>query len=241
MGKIRGTFAKDYDSFIKRPGLLPEGLLELVHRMGGRRIADFACGTGNVAVGLSLEGFDVTGVDYSPDMLKVARAKARQYKAAAKFISGDITKVNLRRQFDLLLCLGNAIPQFTSNRKLGWLLANCKSHLHEGGHLIFQQLNYDRLLKEGSGTFAVDINGLAVRFRQNIFQGGKAGFFVTIVDGRRIPPKISTSKRTLKPWLRLELIAALKKTGFSGIKAIGNYAGERFGPKSKDLILVGTL
>jgi glycine/sarcosine N-methyltransferase len=241
MGKIKGSFAKDYDSFIKRPGLLPPGLLELVRPMHAEKIVDFACGTGNVTVGLSLEGYDVTGVDYSPDMLKVARAKARKHKANLKFISGDITGINLGYQFDVLLCLGNAIPQFTNGRRLGRLLANCRRHLHPGGHLIFQQLNYDRMLKEGSGTFAVDISNQAVRFRQNIFRRGLAEFYVTIADAGEIPPKISTSKRILKPWLCSDLMAALKNAGFSNVRSLGNYSGERFGPKSGDLILVGTL
>jgi glycine/sarcosine N-methyltransferase len=241
MGKIKGSFARNYDSFIKRPGLLSPGLLELVRSMDVTKVVDFACGTGNVAVGLSLEGYNVTGVDYSPDMLKVARAKAREHKADTKFISGDITKVDLGHQFDLLLCLGNAIPQFANARNLERLLINCKRHLHPRGHLIFQQLNYDRMLREGSGTFAVDVTDQVVRFRQNIFKGGKTEFYVTIADGRKIPPGISTSKRVLKPWLRSELMVALRNAGFSRVKAFGNYAGERFGQKSKDLILIGTL
>ncbi len=241
MGKIKGSFARNYDSFIKRPGLLPPGLLESVRSLDVAKVVDFACGTGNVAVGLSLEGYNVTGVDYSPDMLKVARAKARKHKTDTKFISGDITKVDLGHQFDLLLCLGNAIPQFTNARNLGRLLINCKRHLRPRGHLIFQQLNYDRMLKEGSATFAVDVSDQVVRFRQNIFKGGKAEFYVTIADGRKIPPRITTSKRILKPWLRSELMAALRNAGFSRVKALGNYAGERFGPKSRDLILIGTL
>lgn len=241
MGKIKGSFAKTYDTFIKHPGLLPDGLLELVASMDPKRIIDFACGTGNVAIGLSLDGYDVTGVDYSPDMLKVARVKAREHKAKIKFVPGDITEINLGRKCDLLLCLGNTIPHFTSKKQLEKLLKNCERHLSPGGRIIFQQLNYDRMLKEGSGTFAVDRDGEVARFKQNRFRRGRVDFFVTIIDGQKIPPAISTSKTILKPWLRVELTEALRKDGFSKIKAYGSYQGEPFGPKSKDLILVGAL
>ncbi|HBC46737.1 MAG TPA: hypothetical protein DEO84_11365 [candidate division Zixibacteria bacterium] len=241
MGKIKGTFAKTYDSFIKRPSLLPAGLLELVRTTKPKSVVDFACGTGNVAVGLSLEGYDVTGVDYSPDMLRVARAKAREYKSDTRFIIGDIAKVDLGRKFDLLLCTGNSIPHFTKQRDLRRLLVNCKRHLAPRGRLIFQQLNYDRMLKEGSGTFAIESGEDGViRIKQSRFSRGMAEFFITIVDSRKVPPGISTTKRAIKPWLKAELIEALQEAGFIRIRALGRYNNEPFTLKSKDLILIAS-
>lgn len=41
----------------------------------GPAVLDLGCGTGNVALRLARHGFDVTGVDLSPEMLDVARQK----------------------------------------------------------------------------------------------------------------------------------------------------------------------
>ncbi len=242
MAKIKGSFAKTYDSFIKRPGLLPAGLLDLVRSLGAKTVADFACGTGNVAVGLALEGFDITGVDYSPDMLKVARSKALGHRAKIKFYLEDITGVKLGRQFDLILCLGNTIPHFTRKIDLGRLLANCTHHLRPGGHILFQQLNYDRMLKEGSGTFAIETGGDGIiRIKQSHFRGKRADFHLTIVDHTKIPPRISSNRVAIRPWTKAELSAALKQAGFTEILAIGSYSGEKFSLKSKDLIIMAEL
>jgi len=241
MGKIKGTFAKTYDSFIKRPSLIPAGLLELIRSKNAKSVVDFACGTGNIAIGLALEGYDVTGVDYSPDMLRVARAKARELKSDTRFIIGDIANVNLKRRFDLLLCTGNSIPHFTGQKDLRRLLVNCKRHLVPGGHLIFQQLNYDRMVKEGSGTFAIEKgNDGVIRIKQNRFSRNKAEFVVTIVDSRKIPPMISANRGIIRPWLKAELITLLREAGFTHIHPRGNYSGEAFVQKSKDLILIAT-
>ncbi len=40
------------------------------------RVADLGCGTGTLALLLTEEGYDVTGVDFSPEMIRRARAKA---------------------------------------------------------------------------------------------------------------------------------------------------------------------
>ena len=40
------------------------------------RVADLGCGTGTLALLLTEEGYDVTGVDLSPEMVRRARAKA---------------------------------------------------------------------------------------------------------------------------------------------------------------------
>jgi len=49
------------------------------------RVADLGCGTGSLALLLTEEGYDVTGVDVSPEMIRQARAKAPQ----ATFVEAD--------------------------------------------------------------------------------------------------------------------------------------------------------
>ena len=52
-------------------------------------IADLGCGTGTLAVLLAEHGYDVVGLDLSPRMLGLARAKAERHHVAVRFEIGD--------------------------------------------------------------------------------------------------------------------------------------------------------
>jgi ubiquinone/menaquinone biosynthesis C-methylase UbiE len=48
-------------------------------------IADLGCGTGTLSVLLAAEGYAVTGLDFAPQMIRAARAKARAADVSARF------------------------------------------------------------------------------------------------------------------------------------------------------------
>lgn len=238
MTKIKGRFAKTYDDFVKRSGLLPPGLEELVNSVKPSKILEFGVGTGTVAVGLSLKGYDVTGIDISEDMLRKARKKARDYSATTRFIRDDIVRVDVGRQFDLLLCLGNTLPIIRRSNDSRRLFRNCARHLKPGGSLIFQILNYDRILKLRPTTFATDITEGLIRVKQYRYRNDLIDFVVSLIDTSKIPPKTTISRGLIRPWTRREISDELKEAGFSNIRAYGDYSGSRFNLKSKDLILM---
>ena len=86
-------------------------VLEVMHRLGRRdlrgvRVLDVACGTGDLSEAFAEAGALVTGVDYTPRMLELARHKA-QHRAwprgtvAPGFLHGDATDLDQRkRSFD---------------------------------------------------------------------------------------------------------------------------------------------
>ena len=241
MSKIKGRFAKNYDDFIKRDSLLPDGLLNLIKSKKADNILEFGCGTGSVAVGLSLEGYCVTGVDLSADMLGKARSKSKKFNSKTQFITGDITRINLNREYDLLLCLGNTFPLIHKLPDARRLTANFARHLNPGGTLIIQQLNYDRILQDKPRTFAVDRSENSIRIKQYKYGKSLIEFVVSILDLSTIPPRAHTSVSKIRPWKKVELFAELNNAGFNKIRALGDYHSSKFGPKSKDLIIVASL
>src|SRR5438309_10218919 len=80
-------------------------LEEIFRRYDQRRVrtvVDIGCGTGGHALLLAGRGYDVTGVDRSPKMLRSARAKAASVplNGRIRFEEGDLRTLALERTFD---------------------------------------------------------------------------------------------------------------------------------------------
>jgi SAM-dependent methyltransferase len=74
---------------------------------------DLGCGTGDSSIYLAQHGWRVTGVDYVPQALDKARAKAAANKASVDFVRADVTRLSsagLGNNFGLIVdngCLHN--------------------------------------------------------------------------------------------------------------------------------------
>ncbi len=89
-------------------GSKPE-LAELVEtgRVPPGRAIDLGCGAGLEAIYLSRSGFDVTGVDFSPTAIRLARKRARAEGAEVNFVKDDLTELrHVSGAFDFLVDFG---------------------------------------------------------------------------------------------------------------------------------------
>jgi SAM-dependent methyltransferase len=99
-----GRSAADYERH--RPGF-PDGFFDRLQGMGwiepGHRALDLGTGTGSVALGLAARGLGVTGVDVSPELLRVARRAAADRGLQVRFVEGRAEDTGLSAGgFDLV-------------------------------------------------------------------------------------------------------------------------------------------
>src|SRR5437868_4077226 len=71
-----------------RRALLALAGREAARDLEGRVVVDACCGTGDVALDFARSGARVVGVDFTPEMLVHARAKATKQELAALFAHG---------------------------------------------------------------------------------------------------------------------------------------------------------
>jgi ubiquinone/menaquinone biosynthesis C-methylase UbiE len=68
-------------------------------------VADLGCGTGSLSVLLAEAGYAVSGLDYAPEMIRAARAKALAAGVGVRFVSSDASAPSLpAASFDVVLC-----------------------------------------------------------------------------------------------------------------------------------------
>jgi len=118
--------------------------LELA-RTQGRRVLEVACGSGRVLVPLVRAGCDVVGIDVSPHMLALARAKLETQSIAsggAQFVRADMRDFRLERaDFDLAISAVKSLAYLTERDDQLRCLRTIAAHLRRGGVLAIDFLH----------------------------------------------------------------------------------------------------
>ncbi len=100
------TFDEPPDHGLRDPAVRQAWRALLLGALPGTpaRVADLGCGTGTLSVLLADEGYAVDGLDLSPEMIRLAQAKA-QARAGVTFAVGDVSTPALPgAAYDVALC-----------------------------------------------------------------------------------------------------------------------------------------
>jgi cyclopropane fatty-acyl-phospholipid synthase-like methyltransferase len=95
-------------------GISPPELFEFIKNHQPGRALDIGCGTGTNVITLAKAGWKVTGVDFAPHAIKLAKQKIKSAGVQADVLVNDATKLNgISGPFDLVFDLGclHSIPK----------------------------------------------------------------------------------------------------------------------------------
>ncbi len=152
-------FASVYDIFMEE---IPYGswisfIKEIWEKEGlcPRKILDLGCGTGNVLLPLAQEGYEMTGVDLSYDMLAQTEHKLRQAGLSARLLAQDMTEFFLPEPADCILSLCDCLNYLTEDGELSAAFGCVSECLAEDG-LFFFDMNTAYKFREvyGENTYA---------------------------------------------------------------------------------------
>jgi SAM-dependent methyltransferase len=142
-----------------------------------RSVLDLGCGTGGHAIQLADRRYHVIGVDRSKEMINRAKEKAKVHlqskndglkgalssreKGSVSFVVGDITRLNLRRDFDAVIAMFAVMSYMTRNEDLSAAFFTAFRHLRPGGLFVFDAWFGPGVLSQGPSE------------RLKVFQEGK--------------------------------------------------------------------
>jgi glycine/sarcosine N-methyltransferase len=238
-------FSKDYDRFVNWQERLSAELPFLVSELNSHKttgeapvtVLDAACGTGKHVIALTEMGFDCLGMDFSADMVNVARQNAENAGKTIPFKTAGFGQLNdsiEKDSFDAVICLGNSLPHLLDEKSLNLALEDFRTILKTGGKLIIQNRNFDKVMAERlrwmpPQTFrSGDKTWIYARyydfdpderltFNILIFSSqGEEGFKQDIISTR------------LWPMGKELLVEHLEKTGFESFQFFGDLEGSIF-------------
>lgn len=103
----------------------------------GRRMLDLACGTGELSLLLAREGFEVTGVDLSEDMLAVASGKALAEGARITFLKQDMRALCGLHDFDIVAIFCDSLNYLETETDVKETFRHVHAALKAGGMFLF--------------------------------------------------------------------------------------------------------
>lgn len=107
----------------------------------GGPLLDLACGTGRMALRMAALGYQVAGVDITPEMIARARQKAAAQALSIDFVVADARAFQLQRQFPFIYMLENVFQFFLTRQDQEAMLARACEHLTPEGCFLFETRN----------------------------------------------------------------------------------------------------
>lgn len=190
-----------------------------------KKILDVACGSGGYSVALAREGYLLQAIDLDDEMVRLAREKAKKEKLDVEVSKCDMKDIEgrFKMEFDGVFCIGNSIVHLGSLSEITDVLKQMNSVLRQGGFLILQTINYDRVLKYGINELPPirdDSVGLEFVRKYELREGKALIDFNTVltVEGRRFENSVP-----LFPLTSGDMMEALNDARFRDIRFYGDF------------------
>jgi SAM-dependent methyltransferase len=226
-------------------------VLEAFAQRTGGPLLELGCGTGRVLIPLAKAGYAVTGVDFSPEMLRIARAKAETAGVARRvtLIQGDYSDAPLSGPYAFMFIVMNTFLHLTSQEAQLRALRHWRSYLSPNGLLLIDVFHPDvaqlahldgRL--EWDKTWTDPETGLTVmKWITRTADLAEQTLSVTLIYDEIAAD--GSVRRTLVPYevrylWRFEAELLLDKTGFALENVYGDWDMEPFESYSERMILV---
>lgn len=137
---VFNEYARFYDLFYRDKDYAGEaayvGDLLRQHAPQAVELLNLGCGSGRHDRELLRQGYRISGVDCSTEMLTTARRESSGLEGL-DYHAGDIRSIRLDRQYDAVVSLFHVISYQTTNDDLLAAFATARAHLAAGGVFIF--------------------------------------------------------------------------------------------------------
>jgi SAM-dependent methyltransferase len=216
-----GKYAQFYDAMYQDKDYAGECdfLEKAFERFSSRpikTILNLGCGTASHDIILAKRGYNVTGVDLSGEMLKIAKDKIKSENLEIRLHKGNIQTLRLHKKFDAVICMFNVIGYQTIAMAFEKALLTAGAHLREGGLFIFDCWNRPAVLRNKPRNkikVAYDALGEKIIRRSDCRINIREQAVEICFEVEKKSKVISRERHKVRFFSMAEITAALNKTG----------------------------
>jgi len=216
-------------------------------------VLELGCGTGRVALALAKQGFRVTGLDLSEQMLDVFRHKLDaqpELKDKVSITHGNMADFSFNRKFSLIIVPFGAFLALNDDKDIANSLKCIKEHLTDNGIFIINVFNprpvmdeswcYPetvqwKILDENTGNYVVKTHwGDKIDPENQIIY---AHFAFEVTDKNGVTTRVIDDLK-LKYYYRDQLELVIKESGLVVRECFGWYDKTPIEVNNREIILV---
>jgi SAM-dependent methyltransferase len=208
-------------------------LVQLLELDSPLKILDLACGFGRHANRLAALGHAVTGMDFMPGFLEIARQQAKAMGVQVDYRQGDMRQLSFNEEFDRVLLLFTSFGYFGDDENLQ-VAENIARALKPGGLLGFDMPSRDAIAGEPPTAAVIDKNGDLIinRLSFDVHTGRFHNRRIIVRNGVRKDKPFSIRLYNVQ-----EIRALLRTVGLEVDKLLGD-DGQPLSAQSRRLVVI---
>ena len=213
---------KQVDFIVEKTGIRP-----------GASVLDACCGYGRHAIELAKRGYRVVGIDRFGNYLDEARKQAASEGVRVEFIQMDVRELAFDRQFDLVINMWTSFGFFNDETNAS-IMASLSDRLVDSGKLFVELVNRDWIVKnfQPRGWWPADENLIVIEKREIDLKTSVISSVWRFLKDNTIEAE---KPMKLRVYSCHEMIALLRRCGFSDVEAFGDLDG---GPVTFDSLMM---
>src|SRR2546422_11368473 len=200
------------------------------------RILDLPCGQGRHAIELARRGYDVTGVDLSPYLLGVAKARAEAAGVAVRWLEGDMRRPVPGKTLDLVLNLFTSFGYFLDEADDRLVVQAAAAVLAPGGRFLLEVINGEGVTGHFVEREWFTVGQAAVMERRSLDRSARRMIVERTVSR---PEGYEVNVHAVRLYGAREIESMLRVSGFDRVEIYGDWDGGPVSPDSLRVLAVG--
>lgn len=188
---------------------------------------DIGCGGGWFTRAFARQGYLMTGMDVSAEMLNAAQAAALKAGIKGEYLLGDIAKMKLPRRFDFATAINDCINYIPKDKLLP-ALKNIHGALKKGGVFLFDVSSPCKFTRKVANTVSVDDRDEVTYLAFNRMDGDKVTLDVTVFEREPSGKYVRLDETHVQyVYTEEELLTALQTAGFTPVWVEGHLGEDK--------------
>lgn len=221
------TLYKDRD--YEEAQLLIDNLSEYLNLPEGAKVLDLACGRGRHAVYLSSLGYDVTGVDLSPNSIQYAK---KNEKELLHFHIHDMREP-LEQKYDAIFNLFTSFGYFSDPNDNAKTLKAIQNSLTETGFAVLDFMNVNKVISNLIAEEVKTVDGIDFQIKRKYENGFIIKDISFLADGKQHQYTEHVRALNLEDFEKM-----MEEAGIYLLDVFGDYKLHKFHKEESDRLIM---